>query len=442
MMNHYNGNIINNRIWALWVSWTCSVGAIILVIVLSLVISKFFLPLVALLSDLLLTVLSRYNKEHDGAQCFIMPHLCARILFWSALIMVVINLVYLEVIPLEWFESGIVNRDIPYITSLITAPVTMIITGWALLRRGHISFCHECKMRNGDVSERGFIGKLYLRDSRYQTMILFWFAVVHTIISTIYYFVYYINVNINAPDKFFYVWIPVIFWALSLIYLGFRYVSISIFYLYNESGDYASRERATFVRYLIICDNEIYLRETESNNGTSSYDTPVKITLKYRERITDYDAEVYYRNIISHGSGEHRLRFIYKSDYFNDNSKIFHYFDFVSSKEGIDRNNLGGKWLSMPQVQELLNTQRLSPILSAEIIRVCQIAMARKTYHRDGRRIYGIKNYQPSFRISEIENLDVDFSDPIWLFVAFNNEDRPFYRLRRFWHRYICGIQD
>ncbi len=441
-MNYYKGNIINNRIWALWVSWACSVGAIVLVILLSLYISKFWLPLVALLFDLSISIYSRYKRANNGTQCFLIPHVCARILFWSALVMVVINLVYLEVIPLEWFESGVVNRDIPYITSLITAPVTAIIAGWALLRRGHNSFCNDCKMRNGDVSERGFIGKLYLRDSRYQAMILFWFAVIHTILSTTYYFVYYINVNLNAPDKFFFVWMPVIFWVLSIIYLGFRYISISIFYLHNESGDYASRERATLVRYLIICDDEIYLRKIESNNGTTSYDTPVKITLPYRERLSDYDAEIYYRNIISSGSGEHRLRFIYRSDYYNDNSKIFHYLDFVSAKNQIDRNELGGEWFNMSQVEQLLNAQSLSPMLSAEIIRVCQITMARKAYHRDGRRIYGIKNYQPSFRLSEIENLDVDFSDPIWLFVAFNNEDRPFYRLRRFWHRYICGIHD
>ncbi len=441
-MNSYKGNIINNKVWALWVSWVCSVGAIVMIIALSLVISKFWLPLVALLLDATLTLITRYNRDSNSGICFLIPHLCTRILFWSAVIMVIINLIYLKAIPSELFDSGVVNRDIPYITSLITAPVTMLITGWALLRRGRISFCHDCRMRNGDASERGFIGTLYRRDSRYQAILLFWFAVVHSITSTVYYFVYYVNVNINSPDRFYFVWIPVIFWILSVIYLGFRYFSISIFYLHNESGDYASRERSTTLRYLILCGDYMYLRESEANDGTVSYDTPVKITIPYRERVTDYDAENFYENIVSDNDGEHKLRFIYSSDYYNDDSNIFHYLTFMPSRDAAAFSNLGGTWFTMPQIERLLNSQRLAPMLCSEIMRVYQVTMARKAYHRDGRRIYGIKNYRPTFRLSDIENLEVDFNDPIWLFVAVNNEDKPFYRFRRFWRRYMCGIQD
>ena len=186
----------------------------------------------------------------------------------------------------------------------------------------------------------------------------------------------------------------------------------------------------------------MYLRESEANDGTVSYDTPVKITIPYRERVTDYDAENFYENIVSDNDGEHKLRFIYSSDYYNDDSNIFHYLTFMPSRDAAAFSNLGGTWFTMPQIERLLNSQRLAPMLCSEIMRVYQVTMARKAYHRDGRRIYGIKNYRPTFRLSDIENLEVDFNDPIWLFVAVNNEDKPFYRFRRFWRRYMCGIQD
>lgn len=441
-MNNRKGNITNNRVWALWVSWTVSVGSIILIIALSLVVSKLWLPIVALIFNVALFLFNKYRKESNGVQCLLIPHLCMRILFWSAVVMVVINLIYHNVIPSTLFDSGLVNRDIPYITSMVTAPVTMVVVGWALLRRGRISLCHDCKMRNGDVSERGFIGKLYFRDSRYQTLLLFWFSLVHTIVSSIYYFVYYVNVNLNTPDKFYFVWIPVIFWTLSVVYLGFRYFSISIFYIHNEYGDYSSRERATFLRYLILCGDYMYLREIENSDGTVCYDTPVKITIPYRERVTDFDAATFYGNIVAEEGGERRLRFLYTSDHYNDDSKMFHYLSFVSSCDNKELSKLGGEWFSMTQIERLLNSQRLASNLSAEIIRLYKVTMAAKAYNLDGKRIYRIKNYRPTFRLSDIENLDVDFNDSRWLFVAFNNEDKPFYRFRRFWHRHVCGIQD
>ena len=61
--------------------------------------------------------------------------------------------------------------------------------------------------------------------------------------------------------------------------------------------------------------------------------------------------------------------------------------------------------------------------------------MAWKTYDRDGRRLYPIKNYRPTFRFRDFKTWDVDYNDLHWLDVATNNEDKPFYRLRRFWRK-------
>lgn len=438
----YSQPITNNKVWALWISWTYSVGAIVLVIFLSLFISKYWLPIVALACEVLLTMVVRYHREYSSSHCLLIPHLCSRILFWSAIIMVIINIIYLKFIPAEMVESGEVNPDIPYITSLITAPVTLVFTTWALIRRRHISFCHDCRMRNGDDSERGFIGKLYSQDSRYQITLLFWFALLHSIASTLYYFIFYINVNINAPDRFYFVWIPVIFWILSIIYLGFRYVGLSTYYMQNELGDYSQRHRSVMLRYIIVCGDFIYLQSSEAVDGSLRYDTPAKINLPYRQSISNFDAANFYANILKHGGNDHSLRYLYTTEHYNDDSKIHHYLSIAPSKEAVSALVPSGEWFSMTQLEQLLNSQKLSSFLAAEIMRIYRIAMACKTYHRDGTRIYKIKNYRPTFRLSDIQKLDIDFNDSIWLFIEKNNEDQPFFHLRRFWRRHFCDSQD
>ncbi len=37
--------------------------------------------------------------------------------------------------------------------------------------------------------------------------------------------------------------------------------------------------------------------------------------------------------------------------------------------------------------------------------------------------------------------LDVDYNDPEWLLVAKNNEDRPFFKLKKFFRKYFKGYE-
>lgn len=61
--------------------------------------------------------------------------------------------------------------------------------------------------------------------------------------------------------------------------------------------------------------------------------------------------------------------------------------------------------------------------------------MAWKTYDREGKRLYPIKHYRPTFRLRDLKDWDVDYSDTSWFAVAENNQDRPFFRTRKFWRK-------
>lgn len=82
----------------------------------------------------------------------------------------------------------------------------------------------------------------------------------------------------------------------------------------------------------------------------------------------------------------------------------------------------------------------MSPALGAEFRRIYTVTMAWKTYDYNGKRLYPIKNYKPTFRLKDFGEWNVDYDDPNWLNIAYNNEDRFMFRLRGLWRKYVRSI--
>ncbi len=94
-----------------------------------------------------------------------------------------------------------------------------------------------------------------------------------------------------------------------------------------------------------------------------------------------------------------------------------------------------GTWFTLDQLDRMIKTARLSAELTDEIYRIFTITMAWKTYDTEGRRLYPIKHYRPTFRLRDLKSWTVDYNDVSWFAIANNNQDRPFFRTRRFWHK-------
>jgi hypothetical protein len=90
----------------------------------------------------------------------------------------------------------------------------------------------------------------------------------------------------------------------------------------------------------------------------------------------------------------------------------------------------------------MVDKKAVSPMLISEMDRLYTVTMAYKTYDSTGHRLYDIKHYKPSFRLHDIIELDVDYNDTRWLYVAKDNEDKPFYNFKRIWRRYVRGINE
>lgn len=425
---------------SMWRSWALSIGARALLLLLSLAMPYEWLPVVAFALEVLLFLMVRANREASLPTCFLTPFVMTRILFWSAVVMTVISILGAHGVLARWFE--LVNPEVPYIPILILGPISVIVTGWAVWRRNDFGFCVDCRMRHGTPAERGFLGKLFSQEGRYQVRFLLGLSIVITVTSWLYYAFVYINVNLNRPDKFFFVWLPLIFYVVSLVYMAMRYFTIWSYYDQELAVSNVRRPDTTLLRYIILDHERICLTEPDATLSPMArgYDTPATVTLPRRDNVPVYEARGYFREMV--GSDGFAIRFMYRSTDAGGDSNVFHYLVNVADPSQVENGPLHGRWVTIPELERLLNNDMLAPMMAAEIHRLYTVTMAWKTYDRRGRRLYKIKNYRPTFRLRDIQNWEVDFNDSQWLRVAVNNQDRPFYSLKRFWRRYINGVKE
>ena len=430
-------------IFSLWANWIIGVGSLMAILLISPHIDKMWLPLIVFTLEFFLFALVRRNREAHLPVCYLIPFICTRVLFWSAVVMVTINLFQVNDFMLKYVDKNNFNPEIPFISVLIVAPITFVVTTWAYIRGSKLNFCVDCTFRHGSAAERGFLGNIFSQEGKYQVRMLMMLSLLMSITVWLYYVIFYINVNLNTPDKFFYVWFPILLFGFSVLYLGVRYFSLWTYYCQDVEGSPVRHGSSTLLRYMIFCGDYVFLKKYDPDKddaraGEDKYDTPAKVYLSYRGRMLQYDVELYMKSLS--GITDSEIRFMYTNKNFNADCNIFHYACFVENKDIVEQSRLEGDWFTLKQLNDLINTNQVTPMVASEFSRLYRIIMAWKTYDRSGRRLYGIRNYKPTFRLKDLKDWEVDLNDNEWLYVSINNQDRPFYRLKRFWRKYVNGI--
>lgn len=428
-----------NAIFNLWLNWIIAVGATMLPIILRVYLPALTIPVVTFGAMGALMLYDRFSLKGRWAVCLLLPSIAIRTLCISGVLMVVISIIYAKGFINYIDDTGLVNEKIPYLSVLIIAPVMLVVSLWSKLRDRHYSACQSCFISLGSSSERGFLGKLFSQESKYQRNFLIAISSIVVIISWGYYFIFYINVNLNHPDKFFFGWIPVILYAVSVLYLGARYFTIWAYYFQDIEGSDRRRGASTEIRFLIISGDNIFLTRNEEYGDipdSSMYDTPATLVIAHRDSVSLKGASTVFGDISRLPSSEMEFRFMYLSEEVSGNRNTFHFICSPIDKDVMEQSAFSkGKWYNLSRLERMLNNRELSPMLAAEIHRLYTITMAWKTYDYEGRRLYKVKNYRPLFRLKGICDWDVDFNSSHWMNVARFNEDKPFFRLRRLFRK-------
>lgn len=422
-------------IFSLWANWAISLGFIMLPILIAPLVAPTILPILPLISAGVLTLLNRLNRQQAQPTCFRIPHITQIILISSTFILL-IDMLYKSNAEINSIIGQPVNKLNPILPILDIAPVAVIVCIVGIIRAKSPLSCRSCKNHLSEALENGHISKLYFRETTRQLHFLFWLSLALSITTWWYYLSTYINVNINSSDIYFFLLCPSLCYVLSLIYFGIRYYSLWAYYCKNTVSANVVEHQGTTLRFIVVCDDKILLNIPEHDRellhcATHSIDVAFKVSIPFKERITDLEAHDIIRNVLD--CDDNSLRFLFHTCDPGMYSNVFHYAVFVDNATHMAKE-LNGKWLSLSEINELIHEGKVSLALATELSHIYTVTMAWKAYDKCGRRIYEIKHYMPTFRLKDMPSWDVDYDDPNWLYISKLNEDKPLYRLRRMWH--------
>ncbi len=418
-----NLSLTCNLMLSLWINWAIVILSYCTVLMSPLLIVKTWQPLlVAFVAYLLFRTSRKLSHSKNIPNCALIIRIAMLSLFWSSIIMGIINIMSsFEVLDslFKWADN-----NIPYVTGLIIFPITVLVCIWYIVNRYNTSFCRSCQARNGLERGSGVITAIYNREARYQARLLLGLAAATTAIQWWYYWAYYINVNLNGPDQFFYIFLPVTLYALSLYIMKMHYNNLGAI-IGPLSATYGKKEPST--RVIIISNEKILL----ANDKNGRLDTPKDLKFFSKKKISKKELQLKIQDLLNIDSID--LRYLYSNHSLGMRSQIDHY--IIELPECKDAEIIEGEWYTLPQIDKLVRAARVATELVDEVFRIFTITMTWKTYNRDGSRKYPIKSYHPQFHLGEITKCELDFNDISWFGIADNNEDRSFFRLRRFWRR-------
>lgn len=420
-------NITTDTLHTLWRNWAIAFGSPALVTLASLLVPPIWLPLICLLMAYMLLLIHRrrIDSSHRMAGCSLVIWLTMIAMAGAAVITALINIVYSpKVIPTVVAE----NPALPFITSLVVYPLMCAVSLYGLLVEQN-NCCQRCQATNGYYDVDSSVATFYSRESHYQLRMALTLSAAISVVATTYYFLFYINVNLNSPDRFFFVVLPLALYLLSLGYMVIRYFRMYDAVVNNRHGGHRLHSQFTLVRYLLFSGDCLLL----SQNDNGDWDTPVLNVIDRTDcELPGEKASAMVEKDLD--SNDFTLRFLYQNGAYAHGANVLHYAVFLPEDSAVLPKAMR---CSFDDIQRLLMADRLSPYITNELYRIHNITMAWKTYDRRGRRLYPIRHYKPTFRLRDLKDWDVDYNDIVWLRVAGNNEDKPLYHVRRFINRYL-----
>lgn len=412
----------------MWQNWALAVGAIVLPILCALIFKRIWIPFICFAEVYVLSLVSHSRSRGPKGGCSLMLRVANRILVVAMIAMLAIDLLCTDWLIPTVVHLELYNQDIPFVTCLVMFPATALVCGLSLIFGVTDRHCLECRRVNNFYAGDSIIGTIYYRESTYQITILLTLSLVLGALESWYYFCRYINSDFNAPDRFFFIYMPVVVYVVSLPVMWARYANMLQLYLTVDEAR-PERNNTTRVRFLVFCENDLLLHM--GDNGL--WDTPVETVISKRQAMGNEEARLLFTELTS--LKDFTLRYCYNSSDIAIGANTLHYAVFVSSAESVRIGSREDRWFNAYMLDCGLQSGSIAGTLANEIFRIHTITMAWKTYDKHGRRLYPVKHYRPTFRFGDMPQWDVDYDDMGWFAVAYNNEDRRFFRLRNFWDR-------
>lgn len=363
------------------------------------------------------------NRASRFESCTLVPFTAARVLFALTVVYVVIDLVFHE-IPDETVK--------PY-KALAMPIVAFLMVLRTHLRSSHNSLCVDCMMRNGSPFERRVLGHLYRSENHYLMPRLLVIIGLVVVLNWGYWYYAYNLEYYEWSDSLVFYFLPLIIFALDVVFLGYRYYLLFVFG-HKQSSTLA--EGMKNLRVMLISGNRVCFKVGQDG----LLDTPFAVDDTFSEIIS---AGV-VREYMTERVGTSDVRFCYGTIDIRGRKAMEHYFCFVDGNDVVEqfatREGIEICWLDRAEISRVYHSGKFSPCAGAEMSRVFNILVTSKIFDLSGRRKIKLRGYVPTFSIDEIRNSDVDFSNNRWMILSRFNKSSSFYWVRLLWYKYIEGL--
>ncbi len=409
----------------IWLNWVIAFGSLTLPMVLSMFVPSLWVPIAILIEVYVLASLRRGGVVGILGNCSVLLGIAVRTLAVAAIVMFGILLLCTDwVIPTQ-YQIELYNAEIPFVVCLVIFPISAVFCTISLTTGLDSHTCRTCQRLHGFYAGDRLDATFYFREARYQTIILLCISVVMGALEYAYFFTAYININLSKPDHFFFSFMPLALYIISVVVMRGRYITLGQLMEMMVAGTSIDTVN-TLVRFLVFDRDNLLL----TLDGNQRWDTPAKGRVPHTNRMSPRQASDLFQDITGYEKFE--LKYCYTNDAFGVGTNTIHFAAFVQPDTAARE---GEKWFSPYLLDQGLATNTLSPMLASELYRIHTITMAWKTYDRNGRRLYPVKHYRPTFRLRDLRNWTVDYDDAHWLGVARFNEDKRFFRVQRLWER-------
>ena len=330
---------------------------------------------------------------------------------------------------------GLALLHLPFVPMVLFQAPFMALLIYLFERRNiQPPFCQQCIIKRGGIWERNLLGDYTRLEVYYIIRILLFGAL---IVAAVAWALFLWGIDTQSRlGRYFYLFFPAALCVALILFETIRRWLLEMAIHPSGKGlklaTINNRRKQQFygiIRIIIIHHEKIFLIEHQNKTEGWTYDygldTPIQQT--YTDCISEISEE---KNMASQivkeelhikSSNLKHLSSVISEDRLQ---RVGHYILFLSDKDMPEMERYPGRWYTVEEIARLNRKHRLHPLFRECYARLCTVVNAARTYRMNGERRYPIRGYKPAFTLRHLQELNIEFDDPIWLYVSRHNEDR------------------
>lgn len=330
---------------------------------------------------------------------------------------------------------GLALLHLPFVPMvLFQAPFMALLTYLFEQRNIQPPFCQQCVIKRGGIWERNLLGD-YTRLEAYNIIRILLFGAL--IVAAVAWALFLWGIDPQSRlGRYFYLFFPAALCVALILFETIRRWLLEMTIHPSGKGlklaTNGEENRENFsgiIRVMVFGQEKIFLidRKEKGEIWYSGSGLDIPIHSFYVNSCMDQEEEnqkayqIIWEELQIKNPDLRHLNSTFSE---NKLRKTGLYLLFLSNNDMPQMNRYPGRWYTVEEIARLNREHRLHPLFRECYARLCTVVNAARTYRMNGERRYPIRGYKPAFTLRHLQELNIEFDDPIWLYVSRHNEDR------------------